>query len=120
MEDIINLKWLPIEEQITFSLLKLIHKSIKDVSFQAIIKLELRNTLPSLRQQNVVSFQPSMVNGTIQDSPKIFYTLPITLQRVTSFTTFVQKSKIFFWVKLYPNSPTFEIIASVCYVCFTF
>ena len=100
MEDIINLKWLPIEEQRTFSLLKLIHKSINDVSFPAIIKLELRNTLPSLRQQNVVSFQPSMVNGTIQDSPKIFYTLPITLQPVTSFTTFVQKSKIFFWVKL--------------------
>ena len=64
MEDIINLKWLPIEEQRTFSLLKLIHKSINDVSFPAIIKLELRNTLPSLRRQNIVSFQPSMVNGT--------------------------------------------------------
>ena len=64
MEDIINLKWLPIEEQGTFSLLKFIHESINRVSFSAIIKLELRNTLPSLRRQNVVSFQPSMVNRT--------------------------------------------------------
>ena len=47
MEDIINLKWLPIEEQRTFSLLKLINKSINDVSFPAIIKLEIKNTLPS-------------------------------------------------------------------------
>ena len=46
MVDIINLKWLPIEEQRTFSLLKLIHKSINGVSFPAKIKLELRNTLP--------------------------------------------------------------------------
>ena len=77
MEDIINLKWLPIEEQRTFILLKLTHKSINDVSFPAIIKLELINTLPSLRRQNVVSFEPSMVNGTFQDSAKTFYTLPI-------------------------------------------
>ena len=95
MEDIINLKWLPIEDQRTFSLFKLIHKSINDVSFPAIIKLELRNTLPSLRRQNVVSFQPSMVNGTFQDSAKIFYTLPINLQSVTSFNTFCSKVKSF-------------------------
>ena len=86
---------MPIEEQRTFSLLKLIHKSINDVSFPAIIKLELRNTLPSLRRQNVVSFQPSMVNGTFQDSAKIFYTLPINLQSVTSFNTFCSKVKSF-------------------------
>ena len=36
MYDIINLKWLPIEKQRTFSLLKLIHKSINDASFPAI------------------------------------------------------------------------------------
>ena len=95
MEDIINLKWLPIEEQRTFSLLKLIHKSLNDVSFPAIIKLELRNTLPSLRRQNVVSFQPSMVNRTFQDSAKILYTLPINLQSVTSFNTFCSKVKSF-------------------------
>ena len=95
MEDIINQKWLPIEEQRTFSLLKLIHKLINDVSFPAIIKLELTNTLPSLRQQNVVSFQPSMVYGTFQDSAKIFYTLPINLQSVTSFNIFFSKAKSF-------------------------
>ena len=49
MEGIINLKWLPIEEQRTFNLLKLTHRSINDVSFPAITKLELRITLPSLR-----------------------------------------------------------------------
>ena len=96
MEDIINLKWLPIEEQKTFSLLKLIHKSINDVSFPVIIKLELRNSLPSMRRQNVVSFQPSMVNRTFQDCAKIFYTLPINLQSVTSFNTFCSKVKSFF------------------------
>ena len=74
---------------------KLIHKSINDVSFPGIIKLELRNTLPLLRRQNVVSFQPSMVNGTFQDSAKIFYTLPINLQSVTSFNTFCSKVKSF-------------------------
>ena len=36
MEGITNLKWLPIEKQRTFSLLKLIHKSINDASFPAI------------------------------------------------------------------------------------
>ena len=74
MGDIINLKWLPIEEQKTFNLLKLIHRSINDVSFPAIIKLELRNTLPSPRRQNVVSFQPSMVNGTFQDCKNFLHT----------------------------------------------
>ena len=81
MKDIINLKWLLIEEQRTFNLLKLIHKSMNDVFFPTIIKLELRNTLPSLRRQNVVSFQPSMVNGTFQDSAKRFYTLSINLHQ---------------------------------------
>ena len=95
MEDIINLKWLPIEEPRTFSLLKLVHKSINDISFPAIIKLELRNTLPSPRRQNIESFQPSMVNGTFQDSSKFFYTLPIHLQSVTSFNTFFSKVKSF-------------------------
>ena len=47
MKEIINLKWLPIEEQRTFSLLKLIHKSINDVSFPATIKFESRSTLVS-------------------------------------------------------------------------
>ena len=44
IEDIINLKWLPIEEQRTFSLLKLIHKSMNNVSFPAIIKKYLTIT----------------------------------------------------------------------------
>ena len=96
MEDIVNLKWLPIEEQKTFSLFKLIHKSINDASFPVIITLELRNSLPSLRRQNVVSIQPSMVNRTFQDSAKIFYTLPINLQSVASFNTFCSKVKSFF------------------------
>ena len=96
MEDIINLKWLPIKEQRIFlNQLKLIHKSINDVSFPAIIKLELRNTLPLLRQQNLVSFRPSMVNGTFQDYAKISYTLSINLQSVTSFNTFCSKVKSF-------------------------
>ena len=95
MEDVINLKWLTIEEQRTLSLLKLIHKSRNDVSFPAIIKLELRNTLPSLRQQNLVSFRPCMVNGTFQDYAKISYTLSINLQSVTSFNTFYSKVKSF-------------------------
>ena len=93
MGDIINLKWLPIEEQKTFNLLKLIHRSINDVSFPAIIKLELRITLPSLRRQNVV--QPSIDNETFQHSAKIFYTLSINLQSVTSFNTFCSKVKSF-------------------------
>ena len=93
MEGIINLKWLPIEEQRTFNLLKLIHRSINDVSFPAIIKLELRITLPSLRRQNVV--QPSIDNETFQHSAKIFYTLSINLQSVTSFNTFCSKVKSF-------------------------
>ena len=81
MKDVINLKWLLIEEQRTFNLLKLIHKSMNDVSFPKIIKLELRSTLPSLRREKVVSFQPSMVNGTFQDSAKRFYTLSINLHQ---------------------------------------
>ena len=75
MEDIINLKWLPIEEQRTFSLLKLIHKSINDVSFPAIIKLELRNTLPSLRRQNIVSFQLSKILQKIFTHFQLIYNL---------------------------------------------
>ena len=96
MEDIISLKCLPIKEQRIFlNQLKLIHKSINDVSFPAIIKLELRNTLPLLRQQNLVSFRPSMVNGTFQDYAKVSYTISINLQSVTSFNTFCSKVKSF-------------------------
>ena len=91
--DVINLKWLPIKENLDMNIVKLAHKSLYDGLWPDYLKVELINHERVLRSSDLGPRIKQGDNFTFQQQCTIFNTLPKNLKTVSDFNVKVFLSR---------------------------
>ena len=93
------MKWLPIEDNLKFSLAKLAHQGIYDENQPNHLKLQIKTTNKNLRRSVRSEMQIEVQRDNIfqENVATIFNDLPEELRKIESFNLF--KSKCFNYLK---------------------
>ena len=87
--DVINLRWIPMKEQIDYYQLKLAHKAIYDETFPEYLKLTFKSRDVRLRNVYECTLPSNMETTTFKGSiSKIFNDLPVNLRSEKKYKTF--------------------------------
>jgi len=94
--DMVRLKWLPVLERISLSLVKLAHKAQHDVSWPAYLKLtkvppRSRSLRSKAENKNNVDLSGGFEGSFTQQARGCFNELPINLKSIKNFETFSSK-----------------------------
>ena len=96
MLDIINLNWLPIEENIEMNTVKLAHKSLNDELWPNYLKLALIKCKRNLRSLDLGLIIKQGDNYTFQQQATVYNNLPKDFKEINDFKAFSKKIKGFY------------------------
>ena len=101
VNDVVKLKWLPVQERISLSLVKLAHKALRDVSWPAYLKLTKvphrgRSLRSDAENENNVDLAGGFEGSFTQQAGSCFNELPINLKSIENFETFSSKCFAYF------------------------
>ena len=98
--DILNLKWLPVKESLSLSIVKLAHKSLYDNSFPNYMKLHFKPSPQKILRNGSTKSNEIVTNnmeGTFPyNASKNFNDLPSTVRKIDDYTKFSILSKKYF------------------------
>ena len=94
--DVINLKWLPIDERIDFNIIKLAHKAIHQENFPVYLKLGFNTNIRSNRIDNQNTLRVPVTQKTFEGkASRIFNDLPSNIRREVNYETFCKLAKTY-------------------------
>ena len=94
--DVINLKWLPIDERIDFNIIKLAHKAIHQENFPFYLKLGFNTNIRSNRIDNQNTLRVPVTQKTFEGkASRIFNDLPSNIRREVNYETFCKLAKTY-------------------------
>ena len=96
MLDVINLHWLPIEENIDINTVKLAHKSLNDELWPNYLKLGLIERKRNLRSSDLGPIIKQGDNYTFQQQATVYNNLPKNVKEINDFKAFSRKIKGFY------------------------
>ena len=96
MLDVINLHWLPIEENIEINTVKLAHKSLNDELWPNYLKLGLIERKRNLRSSDLGPIIKQGDNYTFQQQATVYNNLPKNVKEINDFKAFSRKIKGFY------------------------
>ena len=95
-EDVVNLHWLPIKENIDFNVCKLVHKALNDEAWPSYLDI---TKVPKSREMRSNDDGVKIAHGlpkTFQDQAKVFNLLPKCTRELKEHKRFIKESKSFF------------------------
>ena len=96
INDVINLKWLPVSERIEFSISKIAHKWLHQENYPSYSNLKLNESNRTLRSNAEISIQFSKGDSTFtEEAANVFNQLPTNIKKNEIFREFSIKVKIF-------------------------
>ena len=95
VEDVLQLNWLPVNENVELNILKLAHKSLYDETFPEYLKLNFHKVSTySLRSLIAPVLSIPRESGTFQHSAAtIFNKLPVAIRNITESNSFCRSAK---------------------------
>ena len=97
IDEVLELRWLPINERIQFSLCKIVFKSINDESLPTYIDITVNQRSERLRCTNGTMLQSDGSTRTLKGkSALVFNDLPRKIRNEKNYTTFCSLSKNYF------------------------
>ena len=94
MNDIVKLRWLPIQHRRTFNISKLVYKSINGLSKACSLKVLMKENRRVLRNNNNVTVEPCNIKGTFQDDAyNSFNSLPLEIRSTDTYSSFCSRTK---------------------------
>ena len=99
VEDVINLKWLPVQESIMFSLGKLAHQGLYDKNHPSLMKLKKRELKLNLREcdSRRTKIDPKKNNLYEENVATVFNDMPEELKQIENFPKF--KNRLFSYLR---------------------
>ena len=94
--DVINLNWLPIEEDIEMNTVKLAQKSLKDKLWPDYLKLALIERKRNLRSSNLGPMIKQGDDYTFQQQATVYNNMPKDFKEINDFKAFSRKIKGFY------------------------
>ena len=96
--DIIDLGWLPFNENRDLNLCKTTFKAMYDVNWPAYLRVTVRHPNRTLRSSAAVNLEVPKHSGTLQDqAAKVFNCLPVSYKNCTEYKQFVSHCKKVFY-----------------------
>ena len=95
VEDVLQLNWLPVNENVELNILKLAHKSLYDETFPEYLKLNLHKVSAySLRSSIAPVLSIPRESGTfLHSAATIFNKLPVAIRNITECNSFCRSAK---------------------------
>ena len=94
VEDVLQLNWLPVNENVELNILKLAHKSLYDETFPEYLKLNLHKVSAySLRSSIAPVLSIPRESGTFQHSATTYNKLPVAIRNITKYNSFCRSVK---------------------------
>ena len=102
-EDVIKLKWLPVKENIEYSIAKMAYKAINDETWPTYLKLNKKEQTTTLNRRSAyastaTTILQGMENGSTFENvaSKTFNELPPSSRSATTYTSFCSNAKKYF------------------------
>ena len=94
--DVINLNWLPVEENIEMNTVKLAHKSLNDKLWPDYLKLALIERKKNLRSSNLGPIIKQGDDYTLQQEATVYNNVSKDFKEINDFKAFSRKTKGFY------------------------
>ena len=118
MDEVLELRWLPINERIHFSLCKSVFKSINDESLPTYIDITVNQRSERLRCTNGTMLQSDGSTRTLKGkSALVFNDLPRRIRKIQHFVHYVKRVVLHTQPVFRKSSMYFSRRRTICNLC---
>ena len=96
IEDVINLKWLPVKELCQWNTVKLVHRSKCDPKYPTYLQVEFHEPRRSLRSSDKEPIVAAGEAKTFQEQAREYDKLPEKIRKIEQLQKFSKESKMFY------------------------